>query len=716
MNEKPAAQTDVEIDVGALLSSLRRKLPYIIVFIGIIAVATYVLLDRMAPVYKTEATVIVESGESDLTRPAQVGQPAAAPDREAIASQIQLIRSRDVADAVSRELDLKSRPEFDETLAPPSTLSTMLAKVGLGGEVAGSVEDRVLKAYFKKLQVYAVEQSRVIGIDFTSTDPKLAADAANAIADAYISLQRAAKRQNTSNAAEFLSRQIDDLRGKVVDAENKVAAFRAQNDLFSGSGTTPVTLPEQQLADLNAELTRIRSARADAETKAAQIRAQLKSGLAFNAPDVIASPLIQNLVQQQVALKSQLAQLSATLLPQHPRIREITAQVTDLERQIATETSKILDSLDSGAQLAAAREDAINKNLNGLKAAAAKAGSANVQLAALQREATVQRDLLDQYLRSYREALAREQTDYLPADARVVSRAPVPLEADFPKKVPMTAAVAVAAGILAIAIVLLGELASGRPMRRVSFAEPVPMVPARRMVQVEDHREIEAEPHVAHVAHSEPTLAPILAGRIEHSLQAIASDISVKHAKRIIVALAEGAGAGGRPLAALALARTLAHGDGRVVLVDFSGDGANAISVGEGTGQPGLSDVFDGSASFADVLFRDTHSRVHFVPAGKRVLSVGEVTDERLETILSALTLTYDQVVLDARDEVLPQLAPSAAAAMVVSTAPATDPRTERVSARIRAVSSAEAHLLVIDPPGGADDGLERAGQVAVHA
>src|ERR1044072_197630 len=103
MNDKPAAQTDVEIDVGALLSSLRRRLPYVIVFVGVVAVATYFMLDRMAPIYKSEATVIVEAGESDLTRPASAGQQPTAPDKEAIASQIQLIRSRDVAEAVSRE-------------------------------------------------------------------------------------------------------------------------------------------------------------------------------------------------------------------------------------------------------------------------------------------------------------------------------------------------------------------------------------------------------------------------------------------------------------------------------------------------------------------------------------------------------------------------------------------------------------------------------------
>lgn len=68
MDEKPSAQTDVEIDVGALLSSLIRRLPYIIVFVGVVAVGTYVVLDRVAPVYKSETTIIIEAGDPDLTK------------------------------------------------------------------------------------------------------------------------------------------------------------------------------------------------------------------------------------------------------------------------------------------------------------------------------------------------------------------------------------------------------------------------------------------------------------------------------------------------------------------------------------------------------------------------------------------------------------------------------------------------------------------------
>jgi len=706
MDNRSAALTDVEVDVGALLSALIRKLPYLFVFVTIVAIVTYLVLGHIAPVYKSTATVLIQTGESDLTRTADsgVGQANSVLDQQAIASQVQLIRSRDLADKVSQKLDLASRAEFNPALAKPSDFDTFLKRFGIVRRPSsGPLDEEVVQTYYDKLWVYPVGQSRVIGIDFSSVDPKLAAAVANAVAEGYIAMLREAKRNTNSEAADFLSSQIDDLRGKVVAAEAKVEDFRAKNDLFTtGGGQSPTTLPEQQLADLNTQLANVRAQRVDAEAKAAQIRAALAAGTAASLPDVLNSPLIQQLVQQQVTLKSQIAQLSATLLPQHPRMRELNAQVADLDRQIGAEAGKIVSSLEAEAKLAAVREEEISRNLDQLKAAAARANDAGVQLRALEREAAAERDLLDSYLRRYREALAREQTDYLPADARIISRAAASIEPDFPRKASMTAAAAIVAFILAVGFVLMRELASGRPMRRIPFAGPLPMVPGA--MPVDGHLRWADDHSVRRIMPSEPTLAPALIDRVEESLAAISSEIAGAGAKRILATLAEGSDESGRPLAAVALARSLARTDARVVVVDFHGDDADARSMGEGGDLPGFAELFDGEASFAQVIFRDRGSRVHFIPRGRRPLKADLIDRDRLETILSALTLTYDYVVLDARDDMIALLAPGCSAAVVVSEFAAADPRTKSAFERVKAVSDAAIQLLMVDAARGGED------------
>jgi uncharacterized protein involved in exopolysaccharide biosynthesis len=699
MDRTPASRDDVEVDVRALFASLWRHLPQLIVFILIVAVATFVGVGHIAPKYKSEATILIAEGESDLTRTGQSQTDATALDQQAVTSQVQLIRSRDLAEAVAAKLNLAERPEFDPN-AEPGLLARLMIRLGLARDPAVTTTgDRILTRYYSALSVFAVDNSRVINVDFTSTDPELAAAAANAIAEEYLTRESAAKRASTASAATWLSGQVDELRQKVQAAEQRVEDFRTKNDLFDTTGTdgttgtgTVTTLSQQQLSDISTELSRVRADRAAAEAKAAQIRAGISSNSIPNLTDVLSSPIIQNLVTQEVALRSQIAQLSATLLPNHPKMQELNAELADLDRQIAGEAQRVLASLETDAKTAAGRETELDRTLDSLKQQASVANDAGVEMRALQREAAADRDLLNTYLARYREAAAREQGD-APPDARIVSRAAVAGTPDFPKKTPMTLAATFAALVLGGAFLLLRELASGRPMRRVPMGgrAAAGAMPAGASARWEDDRA---------VRRMMPTAAatPPMPDRVEETLQDIAHQIVAAELKRVLVTLAEGSDTDGRPLGAVALARTLARRDSRVVLIDFRGDGADAQSMGEGGNLPGFADLLEGDASFAQVIFRDRKSRVHFIPAGRRALMPRLMDTDHLETILAALTLTYDYVLIDATDDMIPVVGASCAAAMVVSEFGTDDPRTVRAFDRINAVSEAPILLLTVEP------------------
>jgi Mrp family chromosome partitioning ATPase len=237
-------------------------------------------------------------------------------------------------------------------------------------------------------------------------------------------------------------------------------------------------------------------------------------------------------------------------------------------------------------------------------------------------------------------------------------------------------------------------------MRQVAYAvRPLPVVPEVR--PADGHSRWSDDRSVRRMMTREPTLVPEMVDRVEESLAAIAGDIIQSGKKRVLVTLAEGSDSEGRPLGAVALARALARADTRVVLVDFRGDGTNAASMGEGEDLPGFSDLFDGEASFAQVIFRDRKSRVHFIPSGARALAAGELADERVGPLLSALDHTYDHVILDVADDAIGALAPGCEAAVVVSEFDAGDPRTVRAFERIGAASAAKIILLVVDPAAG---------------
>ncbi|MDA4631455.1 hypothetical protein NZA98_10105, partial [Escherichia coli] len=128
----------------------------------------------------------------------------------------------------------------------------------------------------------------------------------------------------------------------------------------------------------------------------------------------------------------------------HPRIKALRSQLADLDQQIRLEARKVLASLENEAETSRLREAELTRTLNGLKAQSSKAGEEEVELRALEREATAQRQLLESYLTRYREASSRTDRGYLPADVRIFSRADKPVEPYFPKVLPMTAAAFVA--------------------------------------------------------------------------------------------------------------------------------------------------------------------------------------------------------------------------------------------------------------------------------
>jgi len=692
-SRRAQSATDVEVDVRTLFKSLLRALPYLVVFVAIVGGGSYYLLSRIAPVYKSEAKLLIEAGESDITRSGP--EASTMLDKQAIASQVQLIQSGDLARVVAEKLDLEAQPQYQKAINGDTFPTSILIKLGLAEPPSGSLEERLLDEYYKNLEVYTVGDSRVIAVDFSSTDPELAARGANTVASEYIALQKSAMRDTNETATQWLQSEISNLRQKVAAAEADVEKFRSSHDLFT-SGTTGGTLIQQQLTDLNAELARVRAARTDAETKANQIRASLKSGAVPNVSDVLNSQLIQRLVEQQVALRAQIAELSATLLSGHPRMRELRAQLADLGTQIDAEAQKIVDSLEAEAELSKAREAEIEQRLEGLKVTVASAGDAEVQLRALEREATSQREMLDSYLARYRDAVARQNADYLPVNARVISSAMVPVDPDFPKVIPMTAAATIATLLLAIAFILLRELASGRPMRPVAYDAELPMVPDA--VAVVGHMRWADDHGVRRMMPNEPTLAPLIASESERSLARISNEIVTGGKRRILVTLAEQEGAGGRPLAAAALARALARADRRTVLVDLRGDGANGAAMGEGTDLPGFTDLFDGAASFAQVIFRDRRSRAHFIPVGRLPITPDALSGERMATILAALDHTYDHLIIDAGDELIEGIAPSVDTVMVVSEFGAADPRTVNAIDRVHAVTAATVLLLIVDP------------------
>ena len=470
-----------ELDMGALGRSLWRKKRWII---GLTLAATALAMagvNLVTPRYKSEARVLIETRENIFLRPdAERSQERGSTvDLEAVTSQVQLMLSRDLARDIVKTLKLGDRAEFDPVLRGPSLAKALLVDVGMIKDpMSQTPEERVLKSYYERLVAFPVDKSRVIALEFESEDPELAAQATNAIAEAYLAFQRSAKQDQSRSASQWLAGEIETLRQKVADAESKVEQHRSKSNLLMGTNNT--TLSNQQLGEFNAQVGTARAQRIETESKARFIREALRNGNAIEFSEIVNSDLMRRLSEQRVTLRTQLAEQSSTLLDQHPRIKELRAQIADLDRQLRVEADRLARSLENDAKMVEARVQSLNASFDQMKFQAASINEQDVQLRALERDAKSQRDLLESYLAKYREAAARDNIGSVSPEARIISSAIVSNTPSFPKTLPTVLVAALGMFVLSSGFILSGELlksasagTAAGPIQRSTIADPI---------------------------------------------------------------------------------------------------------------------------------------------------------------------------------------------------------------------------------------------------
>lgn len=670
MTFESTAPEDQRIDMGALLGALLSRWLRIAIVTVVLLAATFAVLLFVPKMYESAAGLLVEQRTSALTRPAgeQPTQPSI-PVEAMMSSQIELIKSRDTLLSVIESEDLRSVPEL--TGASASPISLIMQLIGRRPEPR-SLDEIVVQNLNDRLTVVRERDSAVISIIVRTTDPELSARIANAIANAHVSRRAGLSLSDTAEASQWLLQEIERLRVKVLEAETAVADYRVDNDLFSGANNT--SLLDQQLTNIATQITAAQERKNAARSRASLIRGLLDAGQSIDGvTDVRASIVVQQLSQSRATLQGELAQRSSTLLPNHPTIKALRAQIREIEEQIAQEGRRVADALEAEARVEENVENSLRDDLARVKLSASNATRDNVALEGLQREAKAQRDLLESYLLRYSDAISRTASSSALPDVRVVTVAAPSVEPASPKTMLILTAVGFVALALQTGGILFGELMSGRALNErqvrqqtepyeyeegepIEVAEPVEEAGAEMVVDGEaagladtekqaadritaEPSEPLPEPTGASAAKaeelpppSEPAAEPA-DGFEEPELDGLAADLAAGKVRVVMLA---------------ALSRfhdCLAVSDYLVAECLRNDLGVVCVDAGSGRigSEAGLTDLSADQASFGDV--------VHRVGAGLAEVPWGsfmalERRSMKPATLLTALTDVYDVVIV----------------------------------------------------------------------
>lgn len=642
------------MDMGAMVMAvLRRWLRIALVTIGLLAI-TFVILMFMPKLYESTANILVEPRQNAFTRATNDVLPSGGiADEIAVASQIELIKSRDTLLAVIDAENLRDEPEFNGSRTSP--IGVIFSLLGSSSTNQG-LDERVLKKVSNRLKVVQERDSRIISIDFRSEDPVLAARIANAIANTHVARRSDLNLTDAADATAWLAAEIEKLRARVTEAEAKVAAYRVDNDLFAGAND--VTLLDQQLSDISAQITATQERGSTARSRAVLIRGLLDAGQPIEGvSDVRQSVIVQRLSEEKANLQGDRAQRLATLLPDHPDILALTAQIAEVDKQILVEGRKVAEALEAEAKIEGNLETSLRDELTRLKIDVSTATTDTVALTELEREATAQRELLETYLLRFRDASSRTQAGSAPPDVRVVSMAaPANIPAS-PKTALILAAVFIVSIMLQLGQILFAELISGRALiegQQTRQRAPEPQVyreqPAPE-AYIEDEPDQEPPQYAqqVHRAAPQPTqmVRPPVPQPKPRPIPTPAGNQRFDDLNEISAGLIRGQ----NQLVLVTSVDDLKAGRHLVesLTTDLVGSGRSVVEVDAGsrevTQNPGISDLCADEADFGDVVHRGKRTDFALVPWGRQpVLQFGS---PKCVTLVGALADIFETVVVD---------------------------------------------------------------------
>ncbi|MGD1933419.1 MAG: Wzz/FepE/Etk N-terminal domain-containing protein [Candidatus Phaeomarinobacter sp.] len=461
---RPAAGNGDGLDIWALLARMWARKWFLVLFVIAGVTLAYAAVSVVTPHYTGEVRILIEGQTPDPTTPL-ANQAVRAADQQKIESEIQVLLSRSLADEVVTTLKLDTWDEFATTGGGWFDL----------GATKAANRTAVIDAYFNRLNVYQIGDSRVIAVDFWAEHPRSAMIVANAIADLYVGGQLDAQVAVTRRASSWLDEQVEKLRAQVQASEAAVSDFRRKSGIFESNGNL---LKNTELSELNRQLIQSSATRSEAQARLDSARALMGSPAGIEtSSEVLDNPLIRQLRQQEVALQRQITELSADLLPQHPDMIALLAELDDLRRAISAEVGKIARRLENEVRVAAARERTLRGAISRLKKEVTKEKQQESELRSLEREAVANRGLLESFLLRASEAGARDDRSIQRPEARIISRAETPEGASFPKKGSILMLAFMASLTFGLLIVLATEMFAGAPGMTTQFAAS-PGVPA----------------------------------------------------------------------------------------------------------------------------------------------------------------------------------------------------------------------------------------------
>ncbi|MGA8144862.1 MAG: polysaccharide biosynthesis tyrosine autokinase [Candidatus Acidiferrales bacterium] len=360
-------------------------LTFLLTVVTVVTIASF----KMKPVYSAAARVEVDR-ESQSVLPFQgPNSYDEVVDMENYTeTQAKILQSETVALQTIKSMDLGRYPEFGG------------AANSLGWTHGGSSQKRpaILSAFLSRLTVKRVPNSRLIEVGFEAEDPQLAAQVVNSHLQNYVEQNFRSKYDATTQASNWLSAELEELRIKVEKSEDARIAYERQNQIWRTDEKQDITT--EKLGDLSKAVT-------DAQTALAEKEALYRMAVGGNVdalPGAQTNAVLQELLKHKADLDEQYLIAVDQYGPNYPKVLRLAAQQKELNTNLEQARKTLIEGVEQDFNTARSRVELLQQNLDKQKAEANDLAEKLVQYQILQHDAESNKQLYDGLLQKLKEA------------------------------------------------------------------------------------------------------------------------------------------------------------------------------------------------------------------------------------------------------------------------------------------------------------------------
>jgi exopolysaccharide transport family protein len=661
------------IDVVGMFGALRRRKWSIAIITILGTTAGYFYGSSVIPVYNAKATLLVEPAQTGIAELETTPGTSVTTDFNVIATQIRLLQSRSYQARVMEDLGLFDDPDFNYALAEPeegkAAFENVLDKISLRvlteplnalaswlpaewfvargaaqeqPEMLESTDplmarERAIDAFSGSLELLSDPAAYVINIGFNSTDREKAARIANRVAEMYVDDQLNNKTFATDRTSAWLEERLAELEVELREAEKRVADFRSTNLVGAGQG---MTLNQQELSDLNRDLIVARGEMAENQAKLRLIRELRNAGRSVDSiADVVNSPLIFSLRQEETQLLREEAELSSLYGERHPRMIHLQNDKRNIANKIAAEIDRVVQTLENDLRVTSTRVATIESQLSNVKSQNVTDQSAEVQLAQYERQAESIRTLYENFLSRFKET--REQLEIVQPDVRIVSMANPPTRPTTPgKRLFAAAGFVVSFGLAALLAIILDRFDRG--IRSAKQIESRLGLSTLSLVPYLDRLKRNQKPYQYLMAKPLSAYAEALR-RVYMAVKLSNVDREPK-----VVLVSSSLPQEGKTTFAVSLATFAARSHKRVLIMDLD---LRHPSVHRELGwqvSGGLVEYMAGERTLEEVIHHDLETGLNFLPIKGQTTNPTDLLDsQKMRLLVESLRDSYDYIILD---------------------------------------------------------------------